>query len=75
MVFRKQFLLLFICVFVFEGNAQFQKDSVFVKFNLKWKNEPLELNKANDNGRLMSMSSLLASTSGIILALLTFLKK
>ena len=37
--------------------------------------KPLELNKANDNGRLMSMSSLLASTSGIILALLTFLKK
>lgn len=45
MVFRKQFLLLFIFVFVFEGNAQFQKDSVFVKFNLKWKNESLELNK------------------------------
>ena len=45
MVFRKQFLLLLIFVFVLKANGQFQSDSVFVKFNLKWKNEPLELNK------------------------------
>lgn len=45
MVFRKQFLLLLIFVFVLKANGQFQSDSVFVKFNSKWKNEPLELNK------------------------------
>jgi hypothetical protein len=45
MVFRKQFVLLFIFVFVLKANGQFQSDSVFVKLNLKWKNETLELNK------------------------------
>lgn len=45
MVFKKQFLLLFVFVFVLNANGQFQNDSVFVKFNLKWKNESLELNK------------------------------
>ena len=39
------FSFIFICLFLINANAQFQNDSVFVKLNLKWKNEPLELKK------------------------------
>ena len=45
MIYLKQFTNLVFLVFVLFGYSQSNKDSVFVSLNLKWKNNPLELNK------------------------------
>ena len=46
MIFKKQFLIIIFYFFSFVGYAQSNKDSLFVNLNLRWKNEPLELNKS-----------------------------
>ena len=46
MIFKKQFFIIIFYSFSFVGYAQSNKDSLFVNLNLRWKNEPLELNKS-----------------------------
>ena len=46
MIFKKQFFIIIFYFFSFVGYAQSNKDSLFVNLNLRWKNEPLELNKS-----------------------------
>ncbi|MEO8516954.1 MAG: MbnP family protein, partial [Flavobacterium sp.] len=38
-------LMIYALLFVTIATAQNKKDSLFIRFNLKWKNEPLEINK------------------------------
>ena len=45
MIFKKQFFIIIFYSFSFVGYAQSNKDSLFVNLNLRWENEPLELNK------------------------------
>ena len=45
MILKKHFLNLIFFVFAVAVHSQSDKKAVFVNLNLKWKNEPLELNK------------------------------
>ena len=44
MINKKYFFFIFSFLFILTVNAQNEKDSLVIGFNLKWKNEPLKLN-------------------------------